>query len=114
MTNQQKLICIKWAHTIVWAVMVAAIFYIFYSGWSGHISTLTYAALGLIFFETVVLLANKWVCPMTPMARRYTDDARDNFDIYLPEWLAKYNKLIFGTLFIVGLLLVIWRLISAD
>ena len=70
--------------------MAAAIFYILYSGWSGDISILTFVALGLIFLETVALLVNDWGCPMTPIARRYTDDQRDNFDIYLPEWLPKY------------------------
>jgi hypothetical protein len=43
-------------------------------------------------------------CPLTGVAARYTDDRRDNFDIYLPLWLARYNKLIFGSLFAAGLL----------
>ncbi len=110
MNNQQKLIFIKLLHTVVWAVMVAAIFYIIYSGWSGSISTLTYIALVLIGLEVIILLANKWVCPMTPMARRYSDNPKDNFDIYLPEWLAKYNKVIFGTLLVAGIVLIVWRL----
>jgi hypothetical protein len=33
------------------------------------------------------------------MAARYTHDRRENFDVYLPVWLAKYNKSIFGTLY---------------
>lgn len=36
------------------------------------------------------------------VAARYTGDRNDNFDIYLPLWLARYNKPIFGTLFVVG------------
>ena len=32
-----------------------------------------------------------------------------NFDIYLPVWLARYNKAIFGTLFVVGGLFVLAR-----
>jgi hypothetical protein len=43
------------------------------------------------------------------MAARYTDDRADNFDIYLPLWLARYNKHIFGFLFVVGELVVLWR-----
>jgi hypothetical protein len=31
---------------------------------------------------------------------RYTDDRHYNFDIYLPEWLAKHNKSIFGALYV--------------
>ncbi len=37
------------------------------------------------------------------LASRSTDDRRDNFDIYLPLWLARHNKVIFGTLFAAGL-----------
>jgi hypothetical protein len=50
-------------------------------------------------------------CPLTRVAARYSDDQRDNFDIYLPLWLARYNKLIFGGLFIAGLLfaLACWK-----
>jgi hypothetical protein len=42
-------------------------------------------------------------CPLTGVAARFTDDRRDNFDIYLPLWLARYNKPIFGWLFAAGL-----------
>lgn len=113
MTSHQKLRQIKLLHTIIWAVMAAAILYLIYSGWSGRISTLTYLALGLIGMEVVVLLANKMVCPMTPMAREFSDSQKPNFDIYLPEWLAKYNKEIFGTLLGLGVALLIWRLLIA-
>jgi len=45
------------------------------------------------------------------VAERYTDDRRDNFDIYLPLWLARYNKEIFGVLFLAGVLYTLarWR-----
>ncbi|MFT7189365.1 MAG: hypothetical protein ACI9AV_002644, partial [Sediminicola sp.] len=36
---------------------------------------------------------------------------KDNFDIFLPNWLAKYNKVIFTTLFIIGLGLVLIRIL---
>jgi hypothetical protein len=50
-------------------------------------------------------------CPLTPLAARYTDDRSDNFDIYLPLWLARYNKQIFGPLFLVATLFaILWRL----
>ena len=113
MHNPQKLRQIKLLHTVIWVVMVAAICYIIYSGWSGQITTLTYLALGTIGLEVVVLLANNWVCPMTPMAREFSDSEKPNFDIYLPEWIAKYNKEIFGTLLAVGVGLLVWRLLTA-
>jgi hypothetical protein len=35
-------------------------------------------------------------------------DRADNFDIFLPEWLARHNKLVFGTIFALGELLLVW------
>ena len=46
---------------------------------------------------------------MTDWAARFTQDRAANFDIYLPEWLARNNKVIFGTLFAVNELFVLWR-----
>jgi hypothetical protein len=58
-----------------------------------------------------VLVVNGFRCPLTDVAARYTDDRRDNFDIYLPLLIARYNKQIFGTLFVAGILFTIlmWR-----
>ena len=56
----------------------------------------------IVFVEVAVLALNKWRCPLTSVAARYTTDRRANFDIYLPEWLAKHNKVIFGTIYLVG------------
>jgi hypothetical protein len=52
--------------------------------------------------EAVVLLFNEWACPLTGIAARYTAQREDNFDIYLPLWLAKYNKSIFTPLYVLG------------
>jgi hypothetical protein len=57
---------------------------------------------GLILLECGVLALNGGRCPLTDLAARYTNDRAANFDIYLPVWLAQYNKVIFGVLFIMG------------
>ncbi len=42
--------------------------------------------------------------------RRHDRDARRlNFDIYLPAWLAEYNKAIFGSLYVIG---IVWTLVA--
>ena len=66
----------------------------------------THAAVasGVVLFEVAVLMLNQFRCPLTDVAARYTDDRRDNFDIYLPLWLARYNKTIFGLLYVAGVL----------
>ena len=59
--------------------------------------------------ECVVLAINRCRCPLTGLAARYTEDRSPNFDIYLPRWLAQYNKRLFGALFVAGLLYAAWR-----
>ena len=58
----------------------------------------------LVLVECGVLIANRMRCPLTDLVARYTSDRRDNFDIYLPLWLARHNKTIFGYLFAAGLM----------
>jgi len=57
---------------------------------------------GVVLVEILVLALNGWQCPLTGLAARYTDDRSENFDIYVPAWLARHNKLIFGSLFVAG------------
>lgn len=65
---------------------------------------LTAVLILLVLTECLVLIFNQMRCPLTNIAALYTDDRRDNFDIYLPLWLARHNKTIFGSLFVVGLI----------
>jgi len=93
---------VKTIHTVVWAFFAASVFVIPVLAVLGHCRE---AALfiAIVLVEVVVLLVNGWHCPLTGIAARYTDDRRENFDIYLPEWLARYNKKIFGSLYVLGI-----------
>lgn len=51
-------------------------------------------------------------CPLTLIARKYSRSTKDNFDIFLPEWLARHNKLIFPLLYALGVVLVGYRLMQ--
>jgi hypothetical protein len=99
---------VKLVHTVVWAFFATSILVIPVFAWRGRYG---YAALfiGMVSVEVVVLVVNGWRCPLTGVAARYTEDRRDNFDIYLPEWLARYNKHVFGTLYALGILFTIAR-----
>jgi hypothetical protein len=70
-----------------------------------------FALIAIVFVEVVVLVANGRRCPLTDVAAVYTPDRADNFDIYLPVWLARHNKVIFGWLFGAGLVFTVclWR-----
>lgn len=100
---------IKIVHTAIWLVMASAVFYVLYCGISGNLNKTLYVAISLIFFEIVVLLFNHWACPLTIIAKKIKPDWKDGDDIFLPKWLAVNNKMIFGTLFVMGIVLVIFR-----
>lgn len=102
MKAEAALLAIRIIHTIVWAFFAGCIVAIPVAAYSGNLR-LAALLIAAVFVEITVLLINRWSCPLTGIAARYTDDRRDNFDIYLPVWLARHNKLIFGALFVAGL-----------
>jgi hypothetical protein len=102
---------IKIVHTAVWAVFAGSIVAIPVLAWLENWRVAA-VLIALVLTECAVLVANGMRCPLTAVAGRYTDDRRDNFDIYLPLWLARRNKEIFGSLFAAGLLFTIIRWIT--
>lgn len=104
------LVAIKLAHTLVWAVFVACILAIPVAAWRGAYKAAAILT-AVVACEVLVLVFNGWSCPLTSVAARYTADRSDNFDIYLPEWVARHNKAIFGTLYVAGVAyaLLRWR-----
>lgn len=96
------LVAVRILHTLVWAFMVACIAGIYLFAAAGRFGW-ALASAAVVLGEVVVLVLNRMRCPLTPVAARFTEDRRPNFDIYLPEWLAKYNTEIFGTVYVLGL-----------
>jgi len=95
------LIAVKFLHTVVWALLAGFILALPLLairrrfGWALILST-------MILIECGVLAWNGGRCPLTDVAARFTDNRAANFDIYLPLWLARYNKTIFGTIFLMN------------
>lgn len=107
--SKTKLVAIKTIHTIIWAFFASMVFYTFYAGISNKVDIYAWIAIGFVLLESAVLVVFKWYCPLTIVARKYSDSTKDNFDIYLPNWLAKHNKTIFTIIFVIGLILVLIR-----
>ena len=102
--SETRSLCrIKLIHTVAWAFFAGAILAIPILALARQYRV-ALVFIGVVFIEALVIVVNHWRCPLTAIAARYTDDRRDNFDIYLPEWLARHNKLIFGFLYIVGII----------
>lgn len=114
MQDQTKLILIKSIHTLIWIFFASMIFYIFYSGLTDNINQLTWIAIGFVILEGLILLIFNMFCPLTLIARKFSDSEKDNFDIFLPEWIARHNKLIFSIIFVAGLTLIGVRLLKTS
>ncbi len=109
MTNKEKLIAIKIVHTIIWIFFNVVIFYMLYAVTLGEINFWLWIGYALIGLEIIVLLIFNFFCPLTIMARKYSDSSKNNFDIFLPEWLAKYNKQIYTIIIVIIIGLTIYR-----
>ena len=114
LNNERKLLLIKLVHTLIWVFFNVVIFYLLYAVITNRIDKWVWICLGLIALEGLVLLVFKKMCPITVVARRYSDSTRDNFDIFLPNWLARYNKEIYTTIVIISVFILIYRLLYND
>jgi hypothetical protein len=99
---------IKLVHTAVWFFFASCIGAQWYFALTGQYREAA-AFSAIVALEVLILLVNRMRCPLTALAAKYTDVRADNFDIYLPNWLARYNKVIFGSLYACGVLLTLVR-----
>ena len=77
------LVAMKVVHTIAWAFFAGCILAIPLASWLGN-HALAAWLVGIVFVEVAILVANRWRCPLTSLAGRFTQERHDNFDIYLP------------------------------
>lgn len=108
MSASRALRAVKLIHTLAWAFFASCVVLIPFAAGQRRLG-LAGILIGVVAIESLVLVANSWQCPLTDVAARYTEDRRPNFDICLPTWLAKYNKEIFGSLYVVG---IVWTLLA--
>jgi hypothetical protein len=100
------LVVIKVLHTLIWAFFAACVLALPVAGvlrrfdWAMILTV-------VILIEFGALAANRGRCPLSDLAMKFTLDRSDAFDIYLPKWLARHNKTLFGALFLVNELIVL-------
>jgi Na+-translocating ferredoxin:NAD+ oxidoreductase RnfA subunit len=110
MTGRTKLTVIKTIHTAVWVFFNVVIFYLLYAVIADQIDKWVWICLGLILLECIVLIVFKRICPITLVARKYSASQKNNFDIFLPEWLARHNKLIYSIIVGIAILILLFRI----
>lgn len=112
MSASAKLVGIKLLHTVIWVVLSAVIYYLLYAVITDRIDRWFWWGLGLVGLEIATLVLFRMSCPLTVVARRYSASQRANFDIYLPEWIARHNKTIYSMIMGVVLVGLVWRLVG--
>ena len=112
MQNEKKLVIIKIIHTLIWIFFNVVIFYMLYAALANKLDIRLWIGYGLFALEGITLLIFKFFCPLTVMARKYSDSTKENFDIYIPNWLAKYNKLIYTSILIIIIIITICQLLK--
>ncbi len=111
MENRSKLIFVKISHTLIWIFFNIVIIYMFYAAVTNKLDLWLWICYAIIFSEGLILAAFKNFCPLTIIARKYSASEKANFDIYLPNWLAKYNKTIYTIIFVIIIIITIFQLI---
>ncbi len=112
MESETKLTLIKIIHTLIWVFFNFVIFYMLYAVIVNKLDIWLWIGYGFIFLEGITLLIFKFFCPSTLIARKYSNSTKDNFDIYLPNWLAKYTKLIYTAILIIILIITIYQILN--
>lgn len=105
--RRRALVAVKLAHTVAWVFFVGCIVALPIAAWRAEFRAAAWLA-AIVLAEVAVLAYNRWACPLTAVAARYTHERQSNFDIYLPLWLARWNKHIFGPLYVAGLVFALW------
>ena len=98
---QPAVVAVKLLHTVVWLFFAACILAVPVAA-GLHKFPLAALLAALVLLECLALVLNGWRCPLSDLAARFTPETADNFDIYLPNWLARHNKAIFGIIFVAG------------
>ena len=107
-----KLTAIKTIHTLIWLAFNVILTYMAYAVIANRINKWVWIGIALVLLEGLVLLIFRGNCPLTLVARNYSDSTKNNFDIFLPNWLAKYNKIIYTIIFFTIICMLIFRLIT--
>ncbi|HTL90066.1 MAG TPA: hypothetical protein VL134_11745 [Leptolyngbya sp.] len=112
MKSKTKLTLIKSIHTAIWVFFNFVIFYMLYAAIAHKLDRWLWIGYGFVFLEGLILLTFNSHCPLNLLARKYSNSTKDNFDIYLPSWLAKYTKLIYTTIFAIVFVITLYQLLN--
>jgi hypothetical protein len=109
MTDSLKLAIVRVVHSVIYVVMAGATLVLVYAGVTGASGLWLWIAMGLLAVESVVFAANGMKCPLTAVAVRYGAEKGFAFDTLLPERFTRHTFQCFGSLMVLGLVLLAAR-----
>lgn len=118
MKSEAKLTLIKIIHTAIWIFFNFVIFYMLYAAmptaasYANKLDLWLWIGYGFVLLEGITLMTFKFQCPLTLIAQKYSNSTKDNFAIYLPNWLAKYTMLIYTTIVAIILIATIYQILN--
>lgn len=110
-TISKSIFYIKLVHSLLFFLIGICTIYVLAAAALDQITILTWAAFGVVIIELLILLWNDWQCPLTLFAESNGAVSGSVADLYLPKWLSDHLFQVFGILFVVITILLIWRLI---
>jgi len=105
--NKHKIFVIKLVHTIIYIFMVIGIFYILFAAITKTYDIWLYVSLALLILESIIYFANGRTCPFTNLAKKYGDEKGYVGDLFMPKSVADNTFYLFGTLFVLGLVILL-------
>jgi hypothetical protein len=87
--DRRILTAIRAVHSAIFLINLSAILWLVVTGLVGRRDRTVVVAAGLVVGETAVFVANRGVCPLTPLAERYGAAKGGVSDIFLPDAVAR-------------------------
>jgi hypothetical protein len=109
MDRTSMLALIRATHTAIYVVMASSTLILVFAGITGASGWWLWIVLALLAIETAVFVGNGFRCPLTRLAVDYGAEKGYAFDTFLPERATRYTFRVFGSLMVLGLLLLALR-----
>jgi nitrate reductase NapE component len=105
--DRTKLAIVRAVHTFIYVVMAAATLVVFAAGVVGARGPIVWLGLGLVAVEGAIFFGNGMRCPLTTLAKKYGHPSGHVGDTLFPEVCTRYTFRAFGTLYVVGVVLIL-------
>jgi len=109
MSDAQRLLVVRTAHSAVYIVMGISAFAVLYAGATGLRSGWIWVPVVLLIGEAIVYIANGWSCPLTTLEVKYGSKTGHAFDWLASERAMRYTFRTLTVIAVVGLVLLVLR-----